>query len=61
MIQGIFSFIKYPSASAIIGVVWIGLAILIINDRELPILKMVIINMLASFYIAYIGFRVDKM
>jgi hypothetical protein len=60
MIQGIFSFIKYPSASAIIGVIWVGMAILVISDQSLPILKMVFINMVASFFIGYIGFRVDK-
>lgn len=58
--QGLLSIIKYPSVSAILGVIWIGLAILIINDKQLPILKMVTINMLTSFFIGFIGFRVDK-
>ncbi len=60
MISGLISIIKYPSVSGIISCIWIATTILIIYDRELPILNMIIINMIASFFIGYIGFRVDK-
>ena len=60
MMKNIFGFVTYPSTAGVIGLLWISSAILILFDRELPILKMVTINMVASFFIGSMGFRVEK-
>lgn len=60
MFKNILMFVKYPSVAGIIIAIWIGSGALILHDRELPILTMVIINLLASFIIGVVGFRVDK-
>lgn len=58
--KGIFGFVKYPSTAGVIGTIWLGSAILMVADRGLPIFKIVVMNMAASFFIGYIGFRVEK-
>lgn len=58
--KGIFGFVTYPSTAGIIGLIWLSTAILIIADSQLPVLKMVLINMAASIFIGYLGFRVEK-
>lgn len=60
MLKNLFIYLKYPAVAGIISTIWIGTAVLIINDPSLPIYKMILINLAASFFIAYIGFRVDK-
>ena len=52
--------IAKPSVAGIIGAIWVGSGLLMVYDRELPVLLMVEINLAASFLIGLIGFRVDK-
>jgi hypothetical protein len=60
MLKNLIVYLKYPSTALIISTMWIGTAALIIYDRSLPIYKMIGINLVVSFLIGYIGFRVDK-
>ena len=50
-------FIKYPYTAGVIATTWLGLAAMMAIDNELPLTKMVIINMIASTVIAAFGFR----
>ncbi|OGG04827.1 hypothetical protein A2Z33_05965 [Candidatus Gottesmanbacteria bacterium RBG_16_52_11] len=58
--KGTFGFVTYPSTAGIIGLIWLSGAILIIADPQLPIIRMVLINMGASILIGILGFRVEK-
>ena len=60
MLKNLFIYLKYPAVAGIISTIWIGTTVLLINDPSLPVYKMILINLVASFFIAYIGFRVDK-
>ncbi len=60
MFKNLIVYLKYPSTALIISTIWIGTTVLIAYDRSLPIFKMIIINLVVSFIIGYIGFRVDK-
>lgn len=60
MLNELFVYVKYPSTAGIIGAIWVGSGILMLIDRNLPILTMIPLNMAVSFVIAYIGFRVEK-
>ncbi len=60
MFKNLFLYVKYPSVAGIIGAVWVGSGVLMVYDRQLPILTMVEINLAASFLIGLVGFRVDK-
>lgn len=60
MYKTLFVYLKYPSAAAIIATIWVGTAILVINQRELPVIEMITKDLIASLIIGYIGFRVDK-
>lgn len=60
MFKNLFFYVKYPSTSLIISTIWVGTAILIIRDPTLPVLKMVVIDLLVSFLIGYIGFRAES-
>lgn len=58
--KSVFGFVTYPSTAGVIGLIWISSAVFILVDRDLPILRMVLINMAASIYIGTMGFRVEK-
>lgn len=58
--KNIVGFVTYPSTAGIIGLIWLVSAILIVADPGLPIAKIVIINMAASIFIGFLGFRVEK-
>ncbi len=53
-------FVKYPYTALVIATMWLGTAVLIAIDRELPITNMVIINMFATLFVAIFGFRGKK-
>lgn len=50
-------FIKYPYTAGTIGVIWLSSAALLAIDRDLDLVNVVIINMVASIVIAGFGFR----
>lgn len=60
MFKNLFAYVKYPSVAGIISAIWLGTMVLILNDRQLPIVKLVVINILISLFIGMVGFRVDK-
>lgn len=60
MLNELFIYVKYPSTAGVIVAIWVGSGILMLIDRSLPILTMIQFNMVVSFIIAYIGFRVDR-
>lgn len=60
MLKDFILFIKYPYTAGVISTVWIGSAILIGIDSDLPILRIVIINCVVTYLIALIGFRGAK-
>jgi len=53
-------FLKYPYSTIVIACVWIGSAIMVFIDRNLPILTIVIINILFSWLISWLSFRSGK-
>lgn len=57
MFSEILLFVKHPYAAGIIALQWISSTILFATNRDLPIVRIVLINMVASFIIALIGFR----
>jgi len=60
MIKGLFGLVKYPSTAGVLGLIWLGSAILVVFDKTLPILSIIIINMCASVFIGILGFRVER-
>ncbi len=56
MFKEFMLFIKYPYTAGVIATIWIGSAFLMAINRDLPGTKIVIINMLVSVVIAFIGF-----
>ena len=60
MLKQLLFYVKYPAVAGIIGVVWIGTSILLINDHDLPIAKMVVINLVITTIIGLVGLRIDK-
>jgi hypothetical protein len=53
-------FVKYPYTAGILGTMWISTAIIYAIKQDIPIIKMVGINMVASLLIAYLGFHGKK-
>jgi hypothetical protein len=53
-------FIKYPYTAGVIATVWLGSAAMMAIDRDLPIITMVTINMVATGILAGFGFRGKK-
>lgn len=60
MFKNILMFVKYPSVAGIIIAIWGGSGIMMLYDRQLPIITMIKINILVSLIIGVVGFRVEK-
>lgn len=53
-------FIKYPYTAGVIVTIWLGTAALLAINHDLPLIKIVIVDMFASVFIAFIGFGGKK-
>lgn len=60
MLKEFLLFIKYPYTAGVIGIIWLGSAALLAIDSDLPLVRVVIIDMFASIVIAGFGFRGKK-
>ncbi|GAC1391155.1 MAG: hypothetical protein NVSMB46_02630 [Candidatus Saccharimonadales bacterium] len=60
MLKEFILFIKYPYTAGVIVTIWLGSAALLGINRGLPMVKVVIVDMLASVLIAFIGFGRNK-
>lgn len=60
MLKEFLLFIKYPYTAGVIVTIWLGSAALLAINQELPLITIVIINMFASVFIAFIGFGTNK-
>jgi len=56
MLKEFLLFIKYPYTAGVIATIWLGTAILMAINRDLPAIRMVIVNMFVSVILAFIGF-----
>lgn len=56
MLKEFLLFIKYPYTAGVIATIWLGTAILMAINRNLPATRMVIIDMLTSVALAAVGF-----
>lgn len=57
MLKEFVLFIKYPYTAGVIGIIWLGSAALLAIDKDLSLVAIVCINMIASVVIAGFGFR----
>lgn len=60
MLKEVMLFIKYPYTAGVIATIWLGSAALMALNRDLPFVSIVIINMLASVFLAFFGFTGKK-
>jgi hypothetical protein len=60
MLKEFLLFIKYPYTAGVIATMWLGSAALIAIDRDLPLVRIVAINMVVTIIIAGFGFRGKK-
>lgn len=60
MLKEFILFIKYPYTAGVIATVWLGSAALLGIDKDLPFIRIVIINMVLSILISVFGFRGKK-
>lgn len=56
MLREFLLFIKYPYTAGVIATIWLGTAILMAINRNLPATRMVIIDMFTSVILAVVGF-----
>ena len=55
--QSFIMFLKYPYSMAVMACIWIGSAVMVFINQDLPILFILIINVIASWIVAWISFR----
>lgn len=60
MFKEFLLFIKYPYTAGVIATMWLGSAALLAIDRELPLVRIVMINMIVTIIVAAFGFRGKK-
>ena len=53
-------FIKYPYTAGVIATIWLGSAVLLALSKDLPVLSIVIIDMVVSVFLAFVGFGSKK-
>lgn len=60
MLKEFILFIKYPYTAGVIATIWLGSAALLAIDRDLPFMRIVVINMIVTVLISAFGFRGKK-
>jgi len=60
MFKEFMFFIKYPYTAGVIATIWLGSAILLSINRDLPSFRIVLLNMIGSVIVAAIGFTGKK-
>lgn len=60
MLKETLLFIKYPYTAGVIATIWLGSAALLALNDGLPLVKIVIINMFTSTFLAFLGFTGKK-
>lgn len=60
MLKDFILFIKYPYTAGAIATIWLGSAALVAINQDLPLIRIVMIDMLVSVVIAAFGFRGKK-
>lgn len=60
MLKDVILFIKYPYTAGVIATIWLGSAALLAMSDGLSMIKIVMINMFASVFIAMFGFTGKK-
>lgn len=60
MLKEFLLFIKYPYTAGVIATMWLGSAALLAIDGDLPLVRIVMINMVVTIVIAAFGFRGKK-
>lgn len=60
MLKEMILFIKYPYTAGVIATIWLGSAMLMAINNELPFVRMVTIDMVTSIFVAAIGFTGKK-
>lgn len=60
MLKEFILFIKYPYTAGVIATVWLCSAAVMAIDRNLPTVRIVMINMIVSVILAFFGFRGKK-
>ncbi len=60
MLKEFILFIKYPYTAGVIATIWLGTAVLMAINQDLPIVPMVIIDMAVSVVISAVGFTGSK-
>lgn len=60
MLKEFLLFIKYPYTAGVIATIWLGSAALLAIDKDLPLVRIVMINMIVTIIIATFGFRGKK-
>jgi hypothetical protein len=57
MFKDFILFIKYPYTAGVIITIWLGSAALMAINHGLPVIKIVVIDMFATVFIAIFGFN----
>jgi hypothetical protein len=60
MLKEFMIFIKYPYTAGVIATIWLGSAALMALNTDLPMVRIVSIDMIATVIIASIGFSGQK-
>jgi hypothetical protein len=53
-------FIKYPYTAGVIATIWLGSAAILALNDGLPFVKIIMIDLVASVFLAFIGFTGKK-
>lgn len=60
MLKNIYLYVKHPYTAGMIIIIWLGTLGLYHADQALPIIPLVFVDVLASLFLAFIGFRQSR-
>jgi len=50
-------FLKYPYSTIVLACIWIGIAIMVYIDNNLPVVEIVIIDIIAGWIITWLSYK----
>lgn len=59
-VKSIVLHIKYPYTALIIAVMWIGMAMIVINQKQSDFETLIVATSICTLIIAFIGFKTPK-
>jgi hypothetical protein len=60
MLKDIIPFVRYPYTAGIVGIIWLGTAVLVACDSDAQVILMLALSVSATIVVALMGFSSSR-